>query len=99
MFEELENIVDNLGNNYIENRGNNEASKIVEYEGTESQYSVNNEECQMLISKWEYLETLNQDLVNENQKLKKQLKTHLRVSKNLELELKETNGKFNKYSL
>lgn len=92
MFEELENMVQSLGNHYIENRVNNEPTKIVEYEATESQYSVNNEEIHILTSKCQYLETLNQNLVNENDKLKKQVKNHFKISKNLELELREKNG-------
>jgi hypothetical protein len=39
MFEELENMVQSLGNSYIMNRNNKEETKIVDYNDSESQSS------------------------------------------------------------
>jgi hypothetical protein len=52
MFDELENMVQNLGNSYIANQNKQEETKVVEYNDTESQSSNdNNYDVQAFISK------------------------------------------------
>lgn len=87
MFEELENMVENLGYSFKNKNQPTEDTKIVEYEATESQYSVHNE-SQALISKCEFLESQNSSLVEENQKLKQQVEGQKREIKQLEVDLK-----------
>jgi len=66
MFEELENMVQNFGNKAGKI---NEETKIIEYEGTESQYSPRNDNYE-LRSKCDHLQSLNNNLTRENEKLK-----------------------------
>ena len=96
MFEELENMVQNFGNVAI--KGKREEAKVIEYEGTESQYSNKNTDYQ-LIAKWDHLESLNSNLVRENEKLKKELDSWIRNSKQLEVELKTAKSNFQNFTL
>lgn len=94
MFEELENMVQSLGNSYIMNRNNKEETKIVDYNDTESQSSnYYTHDLQDLASKWEYLETLNQNLVVQNQKLEMKLEGQVRQCKQYEIELRSKSSK------
>lgn len=87
-------MVQNLGNSYVAPK-KNDNTKIIEYDCTESQPSnYNSNELQAIYSKCEYLETLNQNLVSENAKLKLQLENEVRNSKQLKIELRSNSGSF-----
>ena len=74
MFEQLETMVQNLGNNYIATRNNN--VRKIEYNPNDSDTNLNggekhpNQAYNTIYAKCEYLETLNSNLVEENKKLK-----------------------------
>lgn len=94
IFDELENMVQNLGNSYIANRKAEEKKSTDYDQTTESQpstYNHNQKELQTLLARCEYLENLNQTLVSENMRLKTQLENETCNSKQLQIELR-SNG-------
>jgi hypothetical protein len=72
VFDELETMVQNLGNSYIAKR--NHQIRHVEYNPDSdvnvSKSSRHDGHYESIYAKCEYLETLNSNLIHENQKLK-----------------------------
>jgi len=92
IFDELEHMVQNLGNSYSDNKV--DGSKTMGYDASETQTSgCNDLNLNSILVKCEYLETLNQNLVSENSKLKQQLDNESRICQQLKIESRSNTGK------